>query len=72
MQSMNDIFEEFAAWFVGVPDGARDVVHPERLDRTRLDYSIESLKAVDEYLGDLHRSARTGRDWDRAALWAGA
>jgi len=36
-----------------------DIVLPERLDRSRLDFSLESLHAVDEYLNVVHAHEQT-------------
>jgi hypothetical protein len=74
MVTVNDIFAEFAACFAGTVEGDGEIVHPQRLDRGKLDYSLASLKAVDEYLKYLHknRSEHMGREWVRAVLWGGA
>jgi len=36
-----------------------DIVLPERLDRSRLDFSLESLHAVDDYLNEVHAHEQT-------------
>ena len=74
MENVDDIFAEFAACFVGSLDGDGEIVHPEHLDRSKLDYSVESLKVVDEYLTYLHHnhSEEMGREWVKAVLWGGA
>ena len=74
MQNVNDIFAEFAACFTGELQDDIDIVHPERLDRSRLDYSMESLKRVDDYLAFLHDNhpEHMGREWVKAVLWGGA
>ncbi|HKI34163.1 MAG TPA: hypothetical protein VKA46_20085 [Gemmataceae bacterium] len=74
MENVNDIFAEFAACFAGTLDGDGQIVHPERLNRSRLDHSLLSLKVVDEYLNYLHenRPQQMGRDWVKAVLWGGA
>jgi hypothetical protein len=74
MRNVNEIFGEFAACFTGQMDGDGDIVYADRLDRSRLDYSVQSLQAVDEYLMHLHenRLEEMGRDWVRAVLWGGA
>jgi hypothetical protein len=55
-------------------DGDGEIVHPERLDRSKLDYSLPSLKVVDDYLTYLHehRTEQMGRDWVKVVLWGGA
>ena len=74
MDNVNDIFAEFAACFTGALAGDGEIVHPERLDRGKLDYSVPSLGVVDEYLKCLHenRPQQMGRDWVKAVLWGGA
>lgn len=74
MTDVNEIFEEFAAAFVGEIEGEGDIVHAGRLGRGRLDYSLESLKAVDEYLAHLHEEPpeRLDQAWVNAVLWGGA
>lgn len=74
MEYVNDIFGEFAACFVGALDGDGEIIHPEQLVRAKLDYSIGSLKGVDDYLKYLHenRPDQMGREWAKAILWGGA
>lgn len=74
MEYVDDIFTEFAACFTGALEGDSEIVHPDRIDRAQLDYSIASLKIVDEYLGYLHqhRPEQMGRQWVNAVLWGGA
>ncbi len=71
---VNDSFVEFAACFVGTQTDDGDIVHPDQLDRSRLDYSLDSLRVVDAYLLYLfqNRPETLGRDWGRAVLWGGA
>jgi hypothetical protein len=74
VENVNDIFAEFAACFAGTLNGDGEIVYPERLDRSRLDYSLASLKMVDDYLSYLHenRPEQMGREWVKAVLWGGA
>jgi hypothetical protein len=74
LQFVNDIFEEFAAYFVGAKVGDDEIVHPGRLDRSQLDYSVTSLKAVDNYLTYLHENhpQEMGKEWVKTALRGGA
>jgi hypothetical protein len=73
-QHVNNIFAEFAAAFVGELLADGEIVFPTQLNRSVLDYSIASLKAVDGYLNILHqhKPAEMGGDWMRAILWGGA
>jgi hypothetical protein len=74
MENVNDIFTEFAACFAGTLEGDGEIAHPERLDRSKLDCSVPSLKVVDNYLTYLHenRPEQMGREWVKAVLWGGA
>ncbi|MEU7868245.1 hypothetical protein [Dactylosporangium sp. NPDC049140] len=76
MEDVNEIFADFAALFTGHLDdpSGDDIVHPDRLDRTALDGSLDSLTVVDTYLEYLHehRPERMGQDWSRTVLRAGA
>ena len=73
IENVNDIFEDFAAWFVGERNGDREIIHPEQLKRDTLDYSVASLNSVDEYLQYLHeQQPDESREWVHAVLWGGA
>jgi hypothetical protein len=74
VETVNDVFAEFAACFAGTLDADEEIVYPERLDRSKLDYSLASLKVVDDYLSFLHenRPEEMGREWVKAVLWGGA
>lgn len=50
-----------------------DIVMPERLDRSRLDFSLDSLHVIDEYLNEVHDSEQTtvGRSL-LTTIWAAA
>src|SRR5262252_8459413 len=74
VENLNDVFEEFAAYFAGGRDCDRPMAHSGLLKRDRLDYTVASLETVDEYLKYLHEHwhGQTGGEWDRAVLWGGA
>ena len=74
MENVNDIFAEFAACFAGTLEGDSEIVFPKQLNRSNLDYSLPSLKLVDEYLKYLHenRPEQMGHEWIKAVLWGGA
>jgi len=74
VENLNDVFEEFAAYFAGGRDCDRPMAHSGLLKRDRLDYTVASLESVDEYLKYLHEHwhGQTGGEWDRAVLWGGA
>src|SRR5262249_34835785 len=44
----------------------------EHLDRRRLDFSVESLKHVNEYLEAIRKDKEVEKDWTRTVLRAGA
>lgn len=71
---ISDIFGEFAQGFAGTLRGEGEIAFPSRLDRRSLDYSIQSLKHVDEYLKWVHanRKKLTQSEWEVTVLWGGA
>lgn len=71
---VNDIFADFAALFTGQQTGPEELAHPERLERTALDGSLDSLRAVDAYLLFLHQTRPEDIEdsWATAMLWGGA
>ncbi|GGM45153.1 hypothetical protein ACFFX1_43110 [Dactylosporangium sucinum] len=76
METVNGYFEEFASVFAGEeadPDG-EEIAHPERLAREALDFTLDSLKRVDDYLAHLyeHRPEHLGPPYVLTALWGGA
>jgi hypothetical protein len=74
MSSINDIFEEFAMAFVGRVKSDAEIAFPKKLDRSRLDFSLKSLKVLDAYVEYLHENADRIRDdaWSKTVLWGGA
>jgi hypothetical protein len=44
----------------------------QHLDPRKLDYSLESLKHVDEYLEKIRKDKDVGKNWNRVVLRAGA
>jgi hypothetical protein len=73
MQFVNADFEGFAELFAGAWLD-EDVAFPERLDRSQLDFSLDSLHVVDRYLTFLHENLpeQMGREWVNVVLWGGA
>jgi hypothetical protein len=74
LPDVNDIFADFAAYFAGQQSTDGEIAHPDQLDRSRLDGSLDSLRIVDAYLAFLHsnRPEEMTDDWARAMLWGGA
>ncbi|HEV8605455.1 MAG TPA: hypothetical protein VGQ99_08830 [Tepidisphaeraceae bacterium] len=74
MEDINPIFEEFAGAFAGEVEYPDDVAFPEKLDRGRLDYSLESLHVVDAYLDYLyeHNQGIGEEEWKKTVMRGGA
>lgn len=61
VQDIDDALERFMS-----EEGDQLILLPNRLDRAALDYSIESLKAVDAWLADIHTINRLQSETGRA------
>jgi hypothetical protein len=74
METVNDVFEEFALAFGGELESDREIAFPKKLDRDRLDFSLKSLKVLDAYLEVLYerRDRLEDRAWHTTVLWGGA
>lgn len=76
MRDVNPLFEKFATFFCGRSQGQGEVAYLGQLDRAQLNFSIDSLKTVDQYATFLHenRPMQIGREqeWINAILWGGA
>ncbi len=74
MENINCALEELAALFANGSNEGDEIISSERLDRSRLNYSLESLGAVDDYLAYLHenRPQRMAQQWDKSILRCGA
>ena len=74
METINDIFEQFALVFVGQFRGDGEIAFTGKLDRSRLDFSLESLQTVDSYLAYLHgrRQFPSENELQVTVLWGGA
>lgn len=75
---MDDASEDFRAYAEAFAGGIRqgsDIAAAHLLQRASLDYSVDSLKSVDEYLAKLHdadESGFTDEEYGNAVLWAAA
>lgn len=50
-----------------------DIVSPERLDRSRLDFSLDSLHVLDQYLNEVHENEHTAVGLSLlTTIWAAA
>lgn len=74
MENVNDIFEEFARAFVGRIKSDGEIAYPKKLDRSKLDFSLPSLKILDSYLAYLHKYVRSlsADEGNKSVLWGGA
>ena len=61
MNFVDDIFEEFACAFIGRVKGADEIAEKRKLNRKRLDFSVDSLHVVDDYLLVLHERHDQGK-----------
>ncbi len=61
MNFVDDIFEEFACAFIGRVKGAGEIAEKRKLNRKRLDFSVDSLHVVDDYLLVLHERHDQGK-----------
>jgi hypothetical protein len=74
MDDVNAVFEEFATLFASNSRAEGGFPSRRRVPSGQLDYSVASLRLVDDYLLRLHRkcpSQLEGR-WVNAILWVGA
>lgn len=71
---LNEQMEEVASFFAGRVRGDHDVLLAQQLDRSKLDFSLESLRAVDEWLSALREAGADSNDPQAAetVIWAGA
>jgi hypothetical protein len=74
MRDITPMLEEFGRWFTGEVVVDRDIAFPGHLRRDALDYSVDSLHVVDDYLTFLHenQSAIPEDEWNVTVLRAGA
>ena len=74
MAEIDNVFREFAAAFAGAFKDTNLICFPEKLDRSELDLSHDSLKIVDNYLLYLHRHKEQldVTEWDSTVLYGGA
>jgi hypothetical protein len=71
---LDGIFHDFARAFRGAAKGDSEIAFPELLRRDRLDGSLDSLREVDTYLGQLHDRQGTleAAAAEITVLWGGA
>ena len=73
MSILEDRIAEAADFFAGRIVGDSDVILAEALDRRRLDFSVESLRAVDEWLEQAwNAGVRLSEETAETIIWAGA
>jgi hypothetical protein len=74
MQDLNSIFSEFAEVFRGRLDDGAQLFEVVRLERSALDYTLDSLHALDRYLDHLHKDHERmpSTAIEKTVLWGGA
>ena len=74
MENVNAIFEEFSMLFASNSRAEEGLPRRRHVPTERLDFTVASLGAVDEYLLRLHRKhpALLEGQWANAVLWGGA
>lgn len=74
MAEIDDIFHEFAGAFAGAFGDSKPICFPDKLDRSKLDLTLASLKVVDKYLAHLHRNSAklNGAELHNTVLYGGA
>lgn len=71
--SLDDRMARIADLFAGRVQGDEEILHPDRLARPRLDFTLESLDVAGGWLEAVFADGFDGSaDQDRALLWAGA
>jgi penicillin V acylase-like amidase (Ntn superfamily) len=71
---LNEIFHTFAGLFIGAVSDDSDIAVPEKLNRKDLDFSIVSLKEVNEYLKHILNNLDKipNKQLENTVLWGGA
>jgi len=65
--------ESMQRLLVGGASADEDIVMPEKLDRSRLDFSLDSLQVIDEYLNEVHDNEQTSVGLSLlTTIWAAA
>lgn len=74
MNYLDDMFAQFAEAFLGNMEGDGDVPFRNKLNVSKLDYSLESLKEVDRYLAILYKIGigNSCKEYQNVVVWAGA
>jgi hypothetical protein len=74
VENIEPFFLEFAEAFRGNVPGNGDIAFPDHLARDALDYSLDSLRVVDDYLTHLHdrNDELTELESNNTILWGGA
>ena len=67
-QELDEQISEAAEYFSGAISGDIDILLPTKLDRERLDYSLESLDAVSAWLSELRATNINSQTEDVAVI----
>ncbi|HEU0098057.1 MAG TPA: hypothetical protein VFQ67_04705 [Allosphingosinicella sp.] len=71
--SINEQCREIAGFFVAKSSGTESLPFADKLNSSKLDYSVASLDAVDRYLEHVHRNNGQLKDLDEeiVVVWGG-
>jgi hypothetical protein len=74
MEYLDDMFDQFSQAFLGDMVGEGDIPYRARIRTSNLDYSLESLKEVDNYLNILYKNLGSLSDieYQNVVVWGGA
>ena len=65
--------ESMQRLLVGGSSAEEDIILPEHLDRSRLDFSLDSLHVIDQYLNEVHANEHTSVGLSLlTTIWAAA
>ena len=73
MDATTQFVESMQRLLVAGASADEDIIMPERLDRSRLDFSLDSLHVIDQYLNEVHDSEQTSVGLSLlTTIWAAA
>lgn len=73
MDATAQFIEAMQRLLVAGASAHEDIIMPDRLDRGRLDFSLDSLHVIDQYLNDVHESEQTAVGLSLlTTIWAAA
>ncbi len=74
MEYLDEMFDQFSQAFLGEMEGEGDVPYRDKINTISLNYSLDSLKEVDNYLKILHRQSEgiSDTEYQNLIVWCGA